>query len=87
VFITEYTLRRWLHDLGYAWDEKKFIGSLTPQSRDIRIRSFIWHYAAALRMQRDGTHIIVYLDESYIHGSHQMKQGWHPTARIPLSCS
>jgi len=21
----------------------------------------------------------VYLDESYIHGSHQMKQGWHPT--------
>jgi len=80
VFASDWTLRRWLHELGYAWDEKQFIGSLTPQSRDIRIRSFIYHYAAALRLQLDGTHIIIYLDESYIHSCHQMKQGWHPTA-------
>jgi transposase len=51
---------------------------LTPQYRDSRIRSFIWHYAEALRLQQQGTHIIVYLDESYIHALHQMKKGWHP---------
>jgi transposase len=80
VFVSDWTLRRWLHELGYTWDEKRFIGSLTPQSRGARIRSFIWHYAKALRLQRDGTHIVIYLDESYIHSSHQMKQGWHPIA-------
>jgi transposase len=47
--------------------------------RDARIRSFIWEYAKALRLQNDGTHIIVYLDESYIHAAHQMKKGWHST--------
>ena len=77
-FVSIFTLTRWMHELEYTWDDKKFIGSLTPQYRNSRIRSFIWHYAEALRLQRQGTHIIVYLDESYIHALHQMKKGWHP---------
>ena len=77
--IHEFTLRRWLHDLGYAWDDKTWIGALTPGERDRRVRSFIWHYAGALQLVRCGKHIIVYLDESYIHTGHQMKKGWHPT--------
>ncbi len=80
VFVGAFTLRRWLHELGYAWDDKNWIGALKPQYRDARIRAFIWEYAKALRKQRAGTHIIVYLDESYIHASHQNKKSWHPTA-------
>ncbi len=80
VHVSEWTLRRWLHEIGYAWDDKTFIGALTPQYRDVRIRSFIWEYANALRQQQDGTYIIVYLDESYIKQFHQMKKGWHPIA-------
>lgn len=79
-FVSIFTLTRWMHELGYAWDDKQFIGALKPQYRDARIRSFIWEYAKALRLQNAGTHIIVYLDESYIHAMHQMKKGWHPTA-------
>jgi len=75
-----FTLRRWMHELGYAFGDKTFIGALTPQYRDARIRKFIWDYAAALRLQEAGTHVIVDLDESYIHAAHQMKKGWHPTA-------
>jgi transposase len=78
--VHEKMLRRWMHELGYVWDDKKFIGALTPQYRDARIRSFIWEYANALRLQVAGTHIIIYLDESYIHALHQMKKGWHPTS-------
>lgn len=80
VHVSEWTLRRWLHELGYAWDDRTFIGALTPQYRDTRIRSFIWEYATALRKQQAGTHVIIYLDESYIKQFHQMKKGWHPTA-------
>lgn len=76
--ISDFTLRRWMHELGYAWDDKNFIGALKPQYRDARIRTFIWEYANALRLQAAGTHIIVYLDESYIHTAHQMMKGWHP---------
>jgi hypothetical protein len=78
VHVGDFTLRRWLHELGYAWGDKMWVGALTPEYRDARIRSFIWNHAAALRLQRHGTHIIVYLDESYIHSGHQRKKGWHP---------
>jgi hypothetical protein len=79
MFVGEFTLRRWMHELGYAWGDKNFIGALTPQYRDARIRSFIWEYSKALRLQQSGTHLLVYLDESYIHARHQMQKGWHPT--------
>ena len=78
--VGKFTLARWMEELGYAWDDKNFIGALKPLYRDTRIRSFIWEYAKALRLQNNGTHIIVYLDESFIHAVHQMKKGWHPTA-------
>jgi len=80
LFVGEFTLRRWLHELSYAFGDKTWIGALTPQYRDARIRCFIWEYAGALRLQISGTHIAVYLDESFIHAAHQMKKGWHPTA-------
>jgi len=80
VVVSDFILRRWLHELGYAFGDKTWIGALTPQYRDARIRAFIWEYAKALRLQLAGTHVIVYLDESYIHAAHQMKKGWHPIA-------
>jgi transposase len=79
-FVGDFTLRRWMHELGYAFGDKSWIGALTPQYREARIRSFIWHYAGALRLERQGTHVVVYLDESYIHSGHQRKKGWHPIA-------
>jgi transposase len=80
IHVGDWTLRRWLHELGYAFGDKTWIGALTPQYRDARIRRFIWDYAGALRLQISGTHVIIYLDESYIHAAHQMKKGWHPTS-------
>ena len=77
--VHEFTLRRWMHELTYSWDDKDFIGALSPDARDIRTRAFIWSYAAALRLQSAGTHVVIYQDESYIHTTHQMKKGWHPT--------
>ncbi len=79
IHVGDFTLRRWLHELGFAFGDKTWIGALAPQYRDARIRRFIWEYAGALRLQISGTHIIIYLDESYIHAAHQMNKGWHPT--------
>ena len=80
-YVSEFTLRRWMHELSYEWKDKKFVGGLKPEHRDIRIRQFIYSYAAALKKQKEGTHKIVYMDESCIHQTHQMNQNWHQVGK------
>ena len=34
-------------------------------------------YDQALKLQRAGTHVIVYMDESYCHGNHAISRTWN----------
>ena len=70
------TVRRWLHALGYRWRNKRYIGGMKPQAKNTRIRQFILEYAAALTDEMNGTAVIVYMDESYIHTHLASKYGW-----------
>jgi hypothetical protein len=82
IHVTTRTIRRWLHELGYRWRHKRYIGGMKPQAKNARIRQFILEYAAALQKEMDGVAIIVYIDESYIHTHHASKKGWfHPSNR------
>ena len=50
----------------------------SPHSyRHALIRGYIYKYAKALKEQEDGTAIIVYMDESYIHAHHCSKSLWY----------
>jgi hypothetical protein len=70
------TVRRWMHMLEYRWRHKRYVGGMKPQAKNIRIRQFIMEIAHALKEEADGTAVIVYVDESYIHTHHASKYGW-----------
>jgi len=46
-----------------------------PERMDVK-RTYIKDYSEALKLEKAGTHICVYLDESYIHQNHAKKQSW-----------
>lgn len=80
VIVSRSTMKRWLHVLGYKWGYKKFVKQ-ARSFRDTLIRQYIYKYAQAVREQGDGTAVIVYMDESYVHSHHGVKKGWfHPDA-------
>jgi hypothetical protein len=76
VEVSKSTMHRWLHALGYQFGRKHFVNS-EPSYRHALIRSFVYKYAAALKEQEDGTAIIVYMDESYIHAHHCSQFLWY----------
>ena len=49
--------------------------ALTPQRKRL-LREFILKYDAALKLQAKGTHVIVYMDESYVHTNHAPSRVW-----------
>ena len=76
ITVSRWTVRRWLHSLGYVYGKKHFVNS-APSYRWTLIRCYIYQYAAALKEQEEGKAIIVYMDESYIHSHHCSKFLWH----------
>jgi len=76
IVVSRWAVRRWLHSMGYVYGKKHFVNS-DPSYRWTLIRRYIYQYAAALKEQEDGTAIIVYMDESYIHAHHCSKHLWH----------
>lgn len=74
--ISKRMLYRWMHMLGYTFGDKKYVGSLPPTLRLALARRFIYQYAEAQRQQLAGTHIIVYMDESFIHTKHNTRMCW-----------
>jgi hypothetical protein len=76
VVVSKSTVHRWLHALGYVYGRKHFVNQARSY-RNALIRSYIYKYAAALKEQEDGTAIIVYMDESYIHAHHCSQFLWH----------
>jgi transposase len=74
--ISKATAHRWLHSLGYKYGKKLF--SPHPMSyRNHLIRQYIYKYSRALKEQQDGTAVIVYMDESYIHSHHCSLKTWY----------
>ena len=46
-------------------------------TKKLRTRQFLIEYSAALKQQdQDGTHILVYMDESYVHQRHSANYTW-----------
>jgi hypothetical protein len=76
VVVSKSTVCRWLHALGYQYGKKHFVNQARSY-RNALIRCYIYRYAAALKEQEDGSAIIVYMDESYIHAHHCSQFLWH----------
>ena len=85
VDVSERTMLRWLHALGYSFGDKRFVGAIKPACRHARMRQFINEYAAALREQQDGRAIVVYMDESYVHDRHCSKTLWYSKSSPTLN--
>jgi transposase len=78
--VSRRTVGRWLRALGYRWRDKRYVGGMKPQAKNVRIRQFIVEYAAALAEEAAGTAVIVYIDESFIHAHLASRKGWlHPS--------
>jgi hypothetical protein len=76
IVVSKSTVCRWLHALGYQYGRKHFVNS-APSYRWALIRRYIYQYATALKEQEDGSAIIVFMDESYIHAHHCSQFLWH----------
>lgn len=71
-------LRKILLRLGYKWLRATKKGRIKKcASRKLRIQQFLTEYAAALKLQNvDKTHVIIYMDESYVHQRHSSNYTW-----------
>jgi hypothetical protein len=76
IAVSKGTVHRWLHALGYQYGRKHFVNQARSY-RNALIRHYIYKYAKALKEQQDGTAIIVYMDESYIHAHHCSQYLWY----------
>jgi transposase len=75
--VSQRTMLRWLHELGYIYGHKRFVGAVKPACRFARMRSFIRQYAVALRAQQDGEAVVVDTDESYVLSRHCGHMLWY----------
>ena len=83
--LSERTMLRWLHALGYTYGRKRFVGAIKPACRFVRMRKFIAEYAAALREQQEGDAVVVYMDESYVHDRHSSPMLWYSKSSPTLN--
>jgi hypothetical protein len=69
--------RKILQQLGYRWGRKRCVGTASKKQQTLRMRSFIRQLSNALQQQRDGTAVIGYTDESYLHTAHANQYCWY----------
>ena len=74
--VSRTTVFRRLHALSYQWTNKRFIGATSLAVLHNRRRTFVYRMAAARRLEKEGTHVIVGMDESYIHQRKAGKKIW-----------
>lgn len=72
--------QRVLKQLGYRWGRKRCLGTASKEQQAQRMRHFMRQYADALQQERDGTAVIGYTDESYIHTAHANQYCWYSPA-------
>jgi hypothetical protein len=70
-------LQRILKQMGYKWGRRRCIGTASKKQQQQRMRSFIRQYYQALQQERDGTAVIGYTDESYLHTAHANQYCWY----------
>ncbi len=65
-----------VHMLRYRWGKIRLKKINPDPERNDVIRTYLKAYGDALELERRGTHIIVYLDESYVHQNHAPTESW-----------
>jgi len=75
VEVSERTCRTVLKKLGYKYGKLRKSYKVTNR-RKRRIELWMKEYAAALVLETAGTHVIVYVDESYANTKHARTMGW-----------
>ena len=62
--------------LGFEYNRvQKVMKKLTPKRRR-RLRRYLMELSTALRLEAEGTHVIVYMDETYCHQHHAPARAW-----------
>jgi len=61
---------------GYGWGNIKPTKCETDPDRIDVKRTYLRDYSRALKMEEQGTHVLVYFDESYIHQNHAAGKSW-----------
>ena len=74
--VSQRTCSRVLKRLGYRYGKLRKQMLLT-RTRKLRIRKFLMDYARAKKLEAAGTHIIVNMDESFVHTRHARTMGYH----------
>jgi hypothetical protein len=74
--VSRTTVFRRLHALSYRYTNKRFIGATSLKVLRNRRRAFVYRMAAARRLEKEGTHVIVGQDESYVHQRKAGKKIW-----------
>jgi hypothetical protein len=65
-----------LHSLGYRYGRvKRYKLSLTDE-RVRKMQNFMVQYDKFLKLQDAGTHVLCYMDESYVHVNHATNFTW-----------
>jgi hypothetical protein len=75
----EMSLRRIRQQLirwGCTYDFGVALSPVDRKWHERRISKFIVAYAKAMQLEENGMHVIVYMDESYIHNNHSISKGW-----------
>jgi transposase len=76
LYIGERRMIRILHKLGYNYGKSKWIGNMNRKDMLKRNTVFMKAFAKDLVMEDAGSHIIVYMDESYIHKNLSRNYTW-----------
>ena len=77
-------IRYVLHRLGYEWGSAKKVSRkvLKSKKRSKQVHDYLVRYADALRRQREGKAVVVYMDETYAHQNHSANNTWFKSKSI-----
>jgi transposase len=76
--ISNSSMRYILHNylgLDYKYTKKRGVFMSSPK-RHTRIRKFMIEFSRALQLEAQGTHVVVFTDETYIHQNHGRLASW-----------
>ena len=65
-----------IRNCGYNYQTLSGKPVLFTSRRQKRIEDFLRVYFDAIKKEAAGTHVMVYMDESYVHDTHCRKFGW-----------
>jgi len=69
-------MKYWLHQMGIVHGEKKLTGLKAEYARAL-IRRYILQYSKLAHEERQGKHVLVWMDESYIHAGYCSRFSWY----------